>query len=313
MKLSIIIPVYNAVHYLEKCVSSCQGKDCEIILVNDGSTDSSLEKMRSLAARLPDIRLYSQVNKGVGGARNYGLRNAQGDYVWFVDADDFLEEGATSYVLKTLEEHAGKDYISLVSRHTGGGGDRNMIPPRENARDVFESDRWLDMATLYIFRRQFLLDHGLFFKERLFFEDSEFTPKALYLAKDCFISNRFLYNIFDHEGTITRSRSVRKGYDRIRGAEYLKEFRDASVKEPASRAVFSRKICVLLNRALWEIGFFGKDERQKMNRELRGKKALMKVFRESGIARYKAEYLLFCLSGGEYAAVFRFLNRFKGL
>lgn len=95
MKLSIIIPVYNAGRYIEACVLSVieflsVNKDIEgeIIIINDGSTDNSAEICESLQIKYPIIAVVNQVNSGVSVARNTGLDNAHGDWVWFVDADD---------------------------------------------------------------------------------------------------------------------------------------------------------------------------------------------------------------------------------
>lgn len=93
MKISVIIPVYNVEKYLGECLGSVAGQtftDYELILVDDGSTDSSPAIMQRYA--LSDVRIHivSQSNKGVSAARNYGLSVAQGDYILFVDSDDTI-------------------------------------------------------------------------------------------------------------------------------------------------------------------------------------------------------------------------------
>ena len=91
--LSIIIPVYNSEKYLEECLNSVLNqtlKDIEIICVNDGSTDNSLKILENIAAQDLRVRIINQENKGQGNARNAGLEAANGDYVGFVDSDDFI-------------------------------------------------------------------------------------------------------------------------------------------------------------------------------------------------------------------------------
>lgn len=93
MKLSIIIPVFNCAEFIRKCIKSIveQGvDDYEIILIDDGSKDSSLEICRDFANSYNYIRVFFQENKGASSARNLGLDNAIGDYIWFVDADDYI-------------------------------------------------------------------------------------------------------------------------------------------------------------------------------------------------------------------------------
>lgn len=94
IKVSICVPVYNMEKYLEKCIQSLIKqtlKDIEIIFVNDGSTDNSISILDKYKRKYSNIKVISQPNQGLGGARNTALKNAIGEYVGFVDADDFVE------------------------------------------------------------------------------------------------------------------------------------------------------------------------------------------------------------------------------
>ena len=92
MKITIVIPVYNTEKYLDQCIESVRGQryqEWEIIAIDDGSTDASLEilkKYRELDSR---ITIHEQSNQGAGPARNYGIKNARGDYIAFLDSDDY--------------------------------------------------------------------------------------------------------------------------------------------------------------------------------------------------------------------------------
>lgn len=95
IKISIIIPIYNAEKYLKRCLNSLITQslnDIEIICINDGSTDSSLKILEEYAKNDKRIKLYSQINSGQGMARNYGINLAQGEYISFIDADDFIDK-----------------------------------------------------------------------------------------------------------------------------------------------------------------------------------------------------------------------------
>lgn len=103
MKLSIIIPCYNAEEFVQKCIESIlvqKGFDFEIILVNDGSKDDTLQVLESLAEKDHRIKVISQPNQGLSGARNTGIQHANGEYLLFVDADDRLEPHAFELILK---------------------------------------------------------------------------------------------------------------------------------------------------------------------------------------------------------------------
>lgn len=122
MFLSIIIPVYNAEKYIHECLQSCinQNIDCkdyEIICINDGSTDSSLKILQSYAINHENITVIDKENSGVSATRNVGISVAKGDYVWFVDSDDFIEKNC----LKRLYEIATDKYdvISFVAYSFG--------------------------------------------------------------------------------------------------------------------------------------------------------------------------------------------------
>ena len=97
VKVSVIIPVYNVEKYLGECLESIIDQsleDIEIVCVNDGSTDNSLSILESYAELDNRIKIISQENHGLAAARNTGLKNINGDYVYFIDSDDFLELSA---------------------------------------------------------------------------------------------------------------------------------------------------------------------------------------------------------------------------
>lgn len=94
--ISIIVPVYNAEKYLNRCISSLLNQtyyNLEIILVNDGSTDNSKKICENAAKKDSRVKVTNSVNEGVSLARNKGLKRASGDYVSFVDSDDYVEPG----------------------------------------------------------------------------------------------------------------------------------------------------------------------------------------------------------------------------
>ena len=96
MKLSIIVPVYNVADYLPKCLDSLLAQDLpqneyEIIVVNDGSTDNSGNIAQQYADKYANITLINQANQGLSGARNTGIKCAKGDYIQFVDSDDYVD------------------------------------------------------------------------------------------------------------------------------------------------------------------------------------------------------------------------------
>ena len=116
MRLSIIVPVYNVALYLSKCLSSLVHQnidinDFEILVLNDGSTDNSQSIINHFALKYSNIRVFHHPNMGLSGTRNRGLKEAKGDYVWFVDSDDWLEDNCLKDILDTLT--GNPDVLSL--------------------------------------------------------------------------------------------------------------------------------------------------------------------------------------------------------
>lgn len=107
MKVSLIIPVYNVERFIKKCLDSVESqtyKDLEVVIVNDGSTDSSLEIIEEYVRKNPAFVCYSIENRGQGGARNYGVRKAAGDYIFFLDSDDYIAPDCIEKLAARAEE-----------------------------------------------------------------------------------------------------------------------------------------------------------------------------------------------------------------
>jgi len=112
MTISIVIPSFNQGEYLEDAIESCYNQTVqplEILVVDDGSTDDSLEiaqryEFKEFPGVESPVRVISQVNKGLSSARNTGIMNAKGDYILFLDADDKLKENAVAVILKTIQD-----------------------------------------------------------------------------------------------------------------------------------------------------------------------------------------------------------------
>lgn len=182
--LSFIVPVYNAAEYLPECLDSLLNqnisKDCyEIICVNDGSRDSSLQVLQSYAQRFPNIVIIDKENGGVTTARNAGLKAARGDYLWFVDADDFIKENILQdYQTKIRETGCDRlvigcyifdDVLTDAEREQSQKGELPLNGPGCDS-----------IVVRSLFRRGFLLEHDLYFShpELTHGEDGMFMYEA---------------------------------------------------------------------------------------------------------------------------------------
>ena len=120
MMFSVIVPVYNVEQYLGRCLESLLAQDYagfEVICVNDGSTDHSREILTEWEARLPQMRVIDRKNGGLSAARNTGLKAANGEYVLFVDSDDWVEPTMLSHL---FHECCDAEMVCFACRRTAG-------------------------------------------------------------------------------------------------------------------------------------------------------------------------------------------------
>ena len=188
--VSVVIPVYNVEKYLAECVDSVLNqtyKDYEIILVDDGATDSSGAMCDAYAQIDPRIRVIHRPNGGLSAARNTGLRAAQGEYVYFLDSDDYIEPCALEHLIMTAEkEHADVVFFDgyvffdecepddSVSRYI-----RQRPYPTEKGRKMLQqqlfNDEYRTPVQFMLFKKHYLDAHDLWFLEGVIHEDELFT------------------------------------------------------------------------------------------------------------------------------------------
>ena len=142
--VSIIVPVYNAQDYVGKCIASILAQsytNIELILVNDGSTDKSEDVCRKYARLDERIKIFSQSNGGVSNARNKGLDKASGEYIMFVDADDYIESNMVEVMYKAIKEENVSMSIAgmkVVRKSEKNGEDiREDLPQNYESKDLY--------------------------------------------------------------------------------------------------------------------------------------------------------------------------------
>ena len=226
MKLSIIVPIYNVAPYLRKCVDSLLKQDIsdyEIILVDDGSTDGSsdiADAIQSMYASSPNnlitsspaIKVIHQENAGLSAARNTGIAAAQGEYIMFVDSDDYLQPN----VLGTLMEQVRWDNLDVLRFNYQNVNEQyEVFLPFKDAKrdvdyseDVVEGETFLNKrlgpacyAVMFIVRRE-ILDTCLF-TPGIYFEDTDWTPRMLISARRVASTPMVVYNYLWRQGSIT--------------------------------------------------------------------------------------------------------------
>ena len=214
--LSIIIPMYNVEDYLEQCVQSIinQKIDFEIIMVDDGSRDRSLTVAQEIAGIHSKITIVSQENKGLGGARNTGIRNAKGEYILFLDADDKIAENALP---KLLNLAVSTDAEILEFAAIGINEQGKSVYKIANSSDklmpgklYYKSVRYMNSACNKLYKLSFLKQHHLFFKERIFIEDFEFNTRVFMKAEKVLATDILGAYFLQTSESITRNNDISK-------------------------------------------------------------------------------------------------------
>ncbi len=236
MKLSIIIPVYNVEPYLRECLESVLQQsfaDWEAICVNDGSTDNSATILEEYGHKDDRFKIVNQPNGGLSAARNTGLKAATGEYVLFLDSDDWLEGNALEIVSGSLTDEdllcfSGRRFFEKESQYH----DADQLQPRsyatgmdyynENALSV--RDFAFVCVVLRAYKREFLVGHHLWFKEGIFHEDNLFTPLACYYAEKVKVINDCLYDYRVRANSITTTGNVKRLRDLLGTANTLAAF-----------------------------------------------------------------------------------------
>lgn len=213
--LSYIVPIYNVEEYLDRCIQSLlsQGLDedyYEIILVNDGSTDGSLTICQHYSDLHKNIRIISQKNAGISRARNTGILNAQGDYLCFVDSDDFLKINGIKDIVQYCSGDV--DLVRFWCRIIHPSVKEDL--PDGNGNVTFEGTGidFIKMYGLdtfcwnYLYRREFLLSNHIEFVN-VIHEDFTFISDVLFLNPKIISLNSRIYNYVIRESSNTTSRT----------------------------------------------------------------------------------------------------------
>lgn len=222
-KISVIIPVYNVEKYLRECLDSVVNqtlRDIEIICINDGSTDNSLEILREYEKQDSRIKIIDKKNEGAGAARNLGLKSATGDYVIFFDSDDYMEFTALEKLYQNITDNNAD--ISICKSYEFYDGEENkrvmdyaiknqlidnksVFSPQEVNKYIFQFCVGWPWDKLY--RREFVLKNGLTFQNLHHSNDTRFVLLSLACADKISITEDCLVNHRRHKSSLAETRT----------------------------------------------------------------------------------------------------------
>ncbi|MBV8325808.1 glycosyltransferase [Chryseobacterium sp.] len=251
-KVSIIVPVYNVENYLATCLNSLVHQslqNIEIIVVNDGSTDQSEEIIQNFAREYPEkIKAFTKENGGLSDARNFGLDHTTGDYIGFVDSDDYVTETMFEDMLFLAEKHQANMVICNIQKVDQNGKITQKLTQIPNmSESICLEENFSVFADLSYFACNKLFKRDLFtgkrFKKGVHFEDIQLIPQLLLDCTHIAQTQNFHYQYLERTDSITKTHTE-KGLDILKAV--------ADVEHAFERSVYSNKRKELKNFQIFE-------------------------------------------------------------
>ena len=307
MKLTFIVPIYNTAIYLPKCIDSLLNQDIphsdyQIILVNDGSTDNSLSICEDYKDKHTNITLLTQQNAGQSSARNLGVTKAEGDYIWFVDSDDFIEPNCIRKCLEICNQQILDVLLFCADEIDENNNTLKQLQqfPKSEIAAAFQgksfltSMQYFNCIPFYIYRHQFLKEQNIRFFEGIYHEDNEVLPQVFYPAQRILGYNKVLYHVNLRPNSTIRSINPKKAFDLIKVARSLSEY---MVKQVAQEdyPVFCNFISRAINASLLNTLFIDKESIKQLKQEWYHNRDILKWMTHSQSQKYRMEGILFRL------------------
>jgi len=260
MKISFIIPVYNCEKFLEKCINSCLVKniDYEIIAINDGSTDGSLDILNDYAGKADNFYVINQKNQKQGAARNRGLEIAKGEYVWFIDSDDWIINEDVYNLIKLLDQY-NLDILRIDAsdfypkNECSKKRKCNHIPKTVyEGNEVFLENKFSVCVPFHLFKKEFLLRNKLFFLEGIFYEDNEFMLRVFSENPRFYFLPKLSYGVYHSENSSTRNNNFERKLDLIQVARSFSILFNEKSLNKNEKEIYSDHFARAINKFLYK-------------------------------------------------------------
>lgn len=309
MKVSIIVPIYNVENYLPRCLDSLVNQtltDIEIILVNDGSLDNSQAIIDDYSIKYKNIRAFIKKNGGLSDARNFGLKKALGEYILFVDSDDYID-------LNTCQEFydiSKKNNLDvLVGNYINVYNDTKKVNVNQMDNEIYNGIEFIKkyfsqkrpsiMAWLLFSKREYLIKNNLFFKKGIYHEDEHLTPSIMLKAKKIkYIDFPFYYYINNPDSITNKKDKTKNIVDIYSICDELDE-KYKSIKDKKAKKLLNDRLIYIRLLAFGMQLSYNKDYKFKRN----------KICGKSCKLRTKFKVILYCISPRIYFALLNIKKR----
>lgn len=240
IKVSIIIPVYNVKEYVEKCIESVLNqtyKNIEVIIINDGSTDGCEKIVNKYAQKDKRIKVINKENGGLASARNIGLKLVTGNYVMFVDSDDWIAENTIEKLYKELKKEKydiiefGYTKVDEKSIIVDGYKfyEKKLLSNESILKEYFSNNIIQEVVWNKIYNRNIL--QGISMQEGRIYEDYMVMPEILINTNELLIIPDIFYSYLQRRNSIVHSKFSKKNLDWIYAGNYVIDFCNKNIKK----------------------------------------------------------------------------------
>lgn len=319
-KISIIVPVYNVEKYLGKCIDSILNqtyKNFELILVDDGSTDSSKTICEVYSKKDNRIKLFHKTNGGLSDARNYGINHSNGEYLLFIDSDDFIHNHYLEILYNTIEKNNADLVICKYKSVYEKDNVTFDIPDKIDIQKYDRSQVYEKMflqdgidvsAVAKIYKKSIFIDNNIMFPKDMLYEDMQIIDKVIENCSSIFIADFDGYFYLQRSGSIMYSSMSEKRMSLIKKMDDLISLMKNKYPDAVDEAIKRYVYCNfhILGRSILNDEFIN-ESKQIRNNILKNKKSIYSksiyskkekvatFFLGFGLHSYKCFWKAFCL------------------
>ncbi|MDM5221857.1 glycosyltransferase [Peribacillus sp. NJ11] len=234
-KVSIIVPIYNVEKYLVRCLDSLVNQtfnEIEIILVNDGSTDNSIDIIEEFQKKYEFIEVINKINGGLSSARNAGIEKARGEFLLFIDSDDYIELNMVEMLYSAASTSNSEIAICKFSYVYSNNNDKEINTNEDYNKYKFVNNNQLIKLFLLnivsghawnkLVKRELFIKHNIEFPYGKYYEDAPTMMKLFSVVNKCTLINDSLYNYLQREDSIIKSTDIKKVKDHLNNLTEIK-------------------------------------------------------------------------------------------
>ncbi len=216
MVLSIIIPVYNTEIFIDRCIRSVADqvkkyKDIELVVVDDGSTDNSFQLLEKLKTEYNNIQLFTHKNRGVGHTRNVGIEKAEGQYIWFIDSDDYIDHGFIPKIYETLVNQTPEMILFGYRRVTSEGNEISILQYGDKtltSEELINASIYSNSVCCKVIHADVVTSNKIGFDSSVITaEDFDFSFRSLYFSEKVITISDVGYNYVVNDNSVSNIRS----------------------------------------------------------------------------------------------------------